>query len=161
MQDIRPQTMHTDKHDRGSRSWVGGLTEPSLASKVLVLLLVVASVLVITVMALGLWSQVGKAELVKKDQYQAVFLTNGQVYFGKLDSIESKYLSMSDVYYLQQTQQQVQPGQEGEAQLSLIKLGNELHGPEAQMYITRDQVLFWENLKDDGKVVQAIKGKTQ
>ena len=40
--------------------------------------------------------------------------------------------------------------------VQLIKLGNELHGPEDQMQITKDQVLFWENLKADGKVSKAI-----
>ena len=38
----------------------------------------------------------------------------------------------------------------------LQKLGSELHGPEDQMVINRDQVQFWENLKDDGQVVKAI-----
>ena len=37
------------------------------------------------------------------------------------------------------------------------ELGGELHGPEDVMYVSREQVLFWENLKDDGKVATAIK----
>jgi hypothetical protein len=38
----------------------------------------------------------------------------------------------------------------------LIKLGNEVHGPEDSMVIERSQVLFFENLKNDGKVVDSI-----
>jgi cell shape-determining protein MreC len=99
---------------------------------------------------------------VKKNQYQAVFLANGQVYFGKLSNPNSKYLTLTDVYYLQvqnseqdeQAQDQAQQTQNGEPQL--IKLGEELHGPEDEMKISKDQVTFWENLKEDSKVVKAI-----
>ena len=41
--------------------------------------------------------------------------------------------------------------------VQLIKLGNEIHGPEDNMIIARDQVLFFENLKNDGKVSATIK----
>jgi hypothetical protein len=97
--------------------------------------------------------------------YQAVFLSNGQVYFGKVSSTTSSDLVLEDIYYLQ-VEGQIQPEQQGTQQpkLSLVKLGNELHGPQDKMIINRDHVLFWENLKDDGKVVSAIKdhkaGKT-
>ena len=96
---------------------------------------------------------------VKQAQYQAVFLSNGQVYFGHLKSPESGNPVLEDVYYLQSNQQNPQQGKQAEQQnqLSLVKLGNELHGPETKMVINRDQILFWENLKDSGKVVQAIK----
>lgn len=98
---------------------------------------------------------------IKKNQYQAVFLINGQVYFGKLSNVTNQYVEIKDIYYLQ-VQQTVQPKDQSKPQdqsqnLSLAKLGGELHGPEDIMYIARQQVLFWENLKDDGKVVKAIK----
>ncbi len=94
---------------------------------------------------------------VNQDQYQALFLTNGQVYFGKLNSAGSQTIKISDIYYLQ-VQEKVQPaeGEQKEGDTSLVKLGEELHGPEDQMFIERHQVIFWENLKADGKVAQAI-----
>jgi hypothetical protein len=105
----------------------------------------------------------GAAGMVKGDKYQALFLTNGQVYFGKLSNVDDKYVKLTDIYYLQ-VQQTVQPAQQQQQnannanpQVSLAKLGSELHGPEDTMLVNRDQVLFWENIKDDGKVVQAIK----
>jgi hypothetical protein len=84
-----------------------------------------------------------------------------QVYFGKLANVDDRYVKLSDIYYLQ-VQQTVQPdqnaaNQNNNPQVSLAKLGSELHGPEDAMYVNRDQVLFWENIKDDGKVVKAIK----
>ena len=100
----------------------------------------------------------GSGREVKRKQYQALFLTNGQVYFGKLSQVDGDYVKIKDIYYLQ-VQQQVQPeeNKNEQPQVSLAKLGGELHGPEDTMFVSRDQVLFWENLKEDGKVAAAIK----
>lgn len=94
---------------------------------------------------------------VKGKSFQAVFLNGGQVYFGKIRSLNNKYLTMDNIYYLR-VNQQVQPNQSGQQQqdISLAKLGCELHGPEDTMVINREQVTFWENLKSDGQVVKAI-----
>lgn len=108
----------------------------------------------------------GAKTTAKLSGYQAVFLTNGQVYFGKLSDVDGAYITLRDIYYLQ-VNQQLQPGgdqtpaqQEAAAaqqpQLSLVKLGNELHGPVDEMKINRQQVLFYEDLKADGKVAEAI-----
>ena len=124
--------------------------------------------------------QIRKANLVKlnSDKYHAVFLSNGQVYFGLLSNYNTENPKLSDIYYLQLAQstqaapegEQVtentettegqvleQPGQTTSDQgLTLIKLGEELHGPEDSMILNKEQVLFIEQLKDDGKVVKAI-----
>jgi len=90
-------------------------------------------------------------------KWQAVFLTNGQVYFGRL-GLHLTADTLTDIYYLQAPQQLQPPaGQNAAApNFNLVKLGDELHGPDDQMVFGRDKVLFWENLKDDSRVVQAI-----
>lgn len=99
-----------------------------------------------------------ESRFVAKDKMQAVFLNGGQVYFGKIRELNNKYVGVTDIYYLR-VNQQVQPKQ-GEEQsqqdISLVKLGCELHGPQDQMLINRDQVVFWENLKSDGQVAKAV-----
>lgn len=92
------------------------------------------------------------------DDYHAVFLTNGQVYFGKLASKRGDYLVLTDIYYLQ-ANKAIQPGVEVDKQdMALVKLGNELHGPKDRMEINKDQVLFIEDLGETSKVMEAIKG---
>ncbi len=87
---------------------------------------------------------------------QAVFLTNNQVYFGYLSNANSQYPVLKDIYYLQ-VQEALQPAKDNsQPQVSLVKLGNELHGPKDQMRINRDQILFYEDMKDDSKVNAAI-----
>ena len=89
-------------------------------------------------------------KLIKSDSYQAVFLENDQIYFGKLKDIDFQYLILEEVYYVRL---------EGEGATSgrLVRLGEtEPHGPQNQMIINRDHILFWENLKPDSPVVQTI-----
>lgn len=92
--------------------------------------------------------------------YQAVFLTNGQVYFGKIIKKTPSSTTLTDIYYLQ-VQQPIQPVAEDDknkqqTQIQLVKLGNELHKPKDEMVINNEQVLFTEEIQDDGQVGQAI-----
>ena len=133
-----------------------------IVGKLLVLSLILVSIVVTAFVGWAIFTGVGDStSLINKDQYQAVFLSDGQIYFGKVDESNEDYLILEDIYYLQ-VEQQVQPEREGDGdqpsqpRISLAKLGNELHGPEDAMYINRTNILFWENLKDDGRVTQAI-----
>lgn len=98
-------------------------------------------------------------------KYQAVFLSSGQVYFGKLTAVDSQYLKLSGVFYIQSQQDAASEEDQITTQestgMQLIKLGEEVHGPEDTMVINRDQMLFFENLKSDGKVTQLIRQHSQ
>ncbi len=129
-----------------------------MLSKVVAVLLALAALTIVVWLAGRAFGSLTADAAVKGKQYQAVFLTNGQVYFGKVSNVDASYVKLTDIYYLQ-VQQQVQPKDQSasqQPQVSLAKLGGELHGPEDVMYISRQQVLFWENLKSDGKVTKAI-----
>jgi hypothetical protein len=116
-----------------------------------VLMMVASAYLVRTVHA-----QPKPTEASRPADYQAVFLNNGQVYFGKMGDPNGQFVSLTDIYYLK-TEKALQQGASNEGpSISLVKLGNELHGPLDEMHINRDQILFWENMKSDSKVVQAI-----
>ena len=105
---------------------------------------------------------VSEFKKVDSTKFQAVFLNGisstsgfntGSLYFGHITKITDKYMALNRIYYLTDQQN----GQNGQASPQLTKLGcQQLHSPYDQMIIYRTQVAFWENLKDDGKVVQAI-----
>jgi hypothetical protein len=136
----------------------GGNGASALWRTVAIVLILAGLAFLVTYAARGV-SSLRSDSAVKGKQYQALFLTNGQVYFGKISHVDSSYVKLSNIYYLQ-VQQTVQPSAAASSaanqQVSLAKLGGELHGPEDSMYVSRQQVLFWENLKSDGKVTQAI-----
>ena len=98
-------------------------------------------------------TSIGSFPSVPPAQWQAVFLTNNQVYFGKLVNYDNAYVTLTDVYYLR-TASDLEAS--GGSSLNLIKLGGELHGPEDVMYIPKANVLFWENMKATSQVVQTI-----
>ncbi len=95
--------------------------------------------------------------------YQAVFLVNNQVYFGKLANQNGQFPTLTDIYYLQ-VNQPIQPVQTAKGQpapaanpeINLVKLGGELHGPTDAMRINRDQILLIEDLRTDSNLVKAI-----
>ena len=89
--------------------------------------------------------------VIDSGEYQAVFLDNGQVYFGKLEKTRDMFYTLTDVFYLQSN-----VAVEQASNLSLTKLGSEAHGPEDQMQINQEHILFIEDMKNDSKVVQAI-----
>lgn len=123
-----------------------------------------ASLLALLVLGLGSWFlyQSSTAAMIDSNKYQAVFFTNGQVYFGKLHTLNNNYMKLTDIFYLQaqntatdsKNPQQTTAQQSNDVQL--IKLGSEVHGPDDEMIISKDQVLFFENLKKDGKVTDSI-----
>lgn len=140
--------------------------EPRKGSKKLVI--GISIVLIAAVVAYGLLSWlriVGPMAGVKPDKYQAVFLANeqAQVYFGKITAITPDTIILRDVYYIKSQNQsnENKESQQSQAVLSKIDSESELHRPYNEMRINRDQVLFWENLQDESKIVKTIKSDTK
>jgi hypothetical protein len=77
----------------------------------------------------------------------AVFLNTGQVYFGNITEMNSKYLVINNIYYLQ-TANNNGGTNSSSPNVTLVKLGCELHRPYDKMVVNRDQVTFWENLSN-------------
>lgn len=112
----------------------------------------------------------GVQQEIEASEYSAVFLTNSQVYFGKLKNRDGQYLTLTDIYYLRTQEGSLQPPvvtdkdkktvsiaqPAAQPELKLIKLGNELHGPKDEIQLNRDHILYIEELMSDSKVVTAI-----
>ncbi|HEU4914200.1 MAG TPA: hypothetical protein VFT16_02215 [Candidatus Saccharimonadales bacterium] len=121
-----------------------------------VALLFSITVLLIAIAGLFYSGRAHEGNIVDDERNQAVFLTNGQVYFGKIKEINSQYVNLQEIYYLNSQSDNNNEDNKQATSFSLVKLGCELHGPTDQMIINREQVSFWENLKTDGKVAKAI-----
>lgn len=125
---------------------------------------IVAAILLIVILLVAVIVRVGTASsdsneagYVDNNKLQAVFLNTGQVYFGKIQTLNSKYFVLSNIYYLQTSGGgQAATGASANTSVSLVKLGCELHEPFDKMVINRSQVTFWENLQDGGQVAKAV-----
>lgn len=131
----------------------------------------VVTVVVAIALAVAAWQFVirpaSTAAAIDGGKYQAVFFTNGQVYFGKLNALNGDYMRLTDIYYLQaksDTNEEGNPqkasGQDN-SNVQLVKLGSEIHGPDDEMIVNKDQILFFENLKNDSNVSSTIKSYQQ
>lgn len=85
-------------------------------------------------------------------EYQAVFLDNGQVYFGKLEGAGSDYPILREVFYVQRQVDQ----DKKEAKALLVKRGSEWHGPDFMRLNARHIVLI-EPVSPGSRVAQLIK----
>jgi hypothetical protein len=102
--------------------------------------------------ALCLFSGCGGSDLDFPTEYQAVFLDNGQVFFGKLSDQGSPYLTLRDIYYVQTL---VGQDQKKTANV-LVKRGSELHNPEF-MRINSRHVVVIEPVGPNSRVAQLIR----
>lgn len=117
-------------------------------------------VLVLVIAGIATWRMVHAPTAPRADRYQAVFLDNGQTFFGKLKNTEGAYLKLEKAYT---TQKQDLPEDATDEQkqavsnnVSLVEVSKVVYGPENTMMIRAEQVLFWQDLKTDSKVSKAI-----
>jgi hypothetical protein len=83
--------------------------------------------------------------------YHAVALTNGQVFFGRIEVLGTDYTVLRDVFYIQSRQN---PDTKQVANV-LIKRGGEWHGPD-RMILNRQHVVLIEPVKEDSQVAKLI-----
>ncbi|MCB0246307.1 MAG: hypothetical protein KDI12_23025 [Anaerolineae bacterium] len=93
-----------------------------------------------------------KATLQFTSEYQAVFMDNGQVFFGKLEQAGSDYPLLRDAFTLQG---QVNPDTK-ETKTALVRRSVELHNPD-YMVLNARHILVIEPVAADSRVAQVIK----
>ncbi|MBI3662209.1 MAG: hypothetical protein HY234_04055 [Acidobacteria bacterium] len=84
-------------------------------------------------------------------EYQAVLLTNGQVFFGKIEGLGTPYPSLRDVYYVQTViNEKVKKSSN-----ILVRRGNEWHSPD-RMYLNATHIVLIEPVGKDSQVAKLI-----
>ncbi len=88
--------------------------------------------------------------------YHAVALTNNQVFFGKVDGLDTGYVVLREVFYIQSRQN---PETKAVTNI-LVKRGGEWHGPD-RMIVNREHVLLIEPVKADSQVAKLIEEQSK
>jgi len=97
----------------------------------------------------------GTISAVYKGKWQAVYLDNNQVLYGRIRGISRHTIKLTDVYYLQT----VEVG--GKPTSNLVKRGqSEISGPENFLFVNREHVLYWEQVGEDSQVMGIVKQST-
>lgn len=100
----------------------------------------------------------GGQQMVDHSKYQVVYMANGQAYFGKLKNTMGEYLVI-ETPYTAQAVESADKTKATENTTTLLKVSAQVYGPEESIAIKSSQVLFWQNLRSDSKVSQAIASK--
>jgi hypothetical protein len=87
-------------------------------------------------------------------KYYAVLLTNGSVYFGKLEGLGSPLPVLRDVFYIQPGP--VDPNTKQPTGMILVHRGHELHGPD-RMILSDKSIVFVEPVGTESRVAQLIR----
>ena len=117
----------------------------------------VARWLAVVVLAIALGATVDPAALPFSgtEKLYAVFLLDGQAYFGHLEDVPwSDSVELTDVYYFDDARKTTT-----DLSVGLLKRGTELHAPADGMRIRRDKVLAIERVGLDSPVARAIEAQ--
>lgn len=89
-------------------------------------------------------------------KYQAVFLANGQTYFGRYTDRLGPYVKVEDAFYIQQTRSDdpdVAPEQR------LVRRGTEPHQPLRVVLIPKSAILFVEDLQPTSPIATYMEAR--
>jgi len=104
-------------------------------------------------------------------RFQVVFLKNGEVFFGKMINTDEKSVLLNRVYYLKHEQGAMlaKGGSElilnrdslnnvhaTSGKVQLVKQSTKSQGSSSGMKISKTDILFWENLREDSHIYRSI-----
>ncbi|MBI3495229.1 hypothetical protein HY065_01225 [Candidatus Berkelbacteria bacterium] len=89
-----------------------------------------------------------------KSGYQALVLSNDQVYVGKISNLGDQFVKVDEAYLLIASES---TSDKGKTDLKLIKLEEGVHGPTNAMLVNRDHIALVEDLRSDSKLLDIIK----
>lgn len=92
-----------------------------------------------------------------KSDYVAVYMENSKVYFGKMEGADSDEPKLTDVFTLNVNTSQGEGSDTPQTDFELVKMTDQFQSPTDLLVLSRNKILFWEPLKSDSRVVEAIK----
>lgn len=105
------------------------------------------------------WYFTQNATQIDSSKYQAVFLQNNQVYFGKLYGYNTNHPYLKNVWYIQSpdsTSSSADSTKNTQSSMQLMQLTKSVHGPEDEMLLNKSNILFVENLASNSQVTKLI-----
>lgn len=125
-------------------------------------LFVAVGTIALVVAGFVLWALLMPGQRIDAGKYQVVYLTNGQAYFGKLQNTSGEYLVMKSPYTVQTVENKTDDKTTDKpATTALLRVRDQVYGPEDSIAIRTETVSFWQNLRDDSKISTALRAKQQ
>jgi len=112
-----------------------------------------AGALTAAVLLVGGWLLFGglSAKVTMSTPYQAVLLSNGSAYFGRLKGLGTPFPVLTEVYYVQSHEDP----QTKQVTNILVRRGKEWHGPD-RMILNANMIVLVEPVNPSSRVAQLI-----
>ena len=112
-----------------------------------------AGALTAAVLLVGGWLLFGglSAKVTMSPPYQAVLLSNGSAYFGRLKGLGTPFPVLTEVYYVQSHEDP----QTKQVTNILVRRGKEWHGPD-RMILNANMIVLVEPVNPSSRVAQLI-----
>ncbi len=111
-----------------------------------------AGILVIALVfvALAIWLGIVIGRSINETSpYSAVYLSTGDVYFGKLSWFP--WPKLTDVWYLERV-----AGANGQSQLAILPLSGSFWKPRNEINLNPKQIIFWTRLEGSGDLAKLL-----
>lgn len=109
-------------------------------------------VVLVVLIAIGAWVWMEMTAAKDTDgpsAYSAVYLTSGDIYYGKLSWFPQPHLT--NVWYLQRS-----TDTSGKTQVAVVPLKSVFWGPVDEITLNTSQILFWTHLKNSSQLVSGF-----
>jgi len=113
-----------------------------------------AVIIILLLIGVGIWVGVtiitGKSSAATAlSPYSAVYLSTGDIYFGKLDWSPTPH--MEDTWFLQRS-----TNPQGDATVGVYPFSQVAWGPSDTVYFNTQQIIFWTRLNSTSSIAQLI-----
>jgi len=115
------------------------------------IVLIAGIVLIAAAIAIYAIGFVNKGSVAMTTPYQAVLLSNGSAYFGKLEGLGTPFPVLKEVFYVQSVQN---PDTKAVSNI-LVKRGKEWHQPD-RMILNASMIVLVEPVNPSSRVAQLI-----
>jgi hypothetical protein len=111
-------------------------------------LIIIAAVIFV---GIGIWlgTMFTGGDEVKDSEYSAVYMISGDIYFGKLSWFPKPHIT--NAWHLDRS-----VDAENKPQTALVPVKSALWGPSEDLYLNKDQIIFWSRLREDSQVAKAM-----
>ena len=118
-----------------------------------VILIVIVAVLALALGVLITLNIVNKSDEMKASKFTAVYMTSGDIYFGKMDWFP--WPRLKNVWYMQRS-----VDQENQPQLGIAPFKKIVWSPIDEIYVNPKQIILWTKIKAGSELAKALENPT-
>lgn len=131
-----------------------------------IIIILILVLIVLSTVFVGPINQWIAKTISRQEDWYAIYLNNGQIYFGQIKSLDAATIQLAKVYSLQSLNVPGQSASGENLQLqsqpqtiyNVVKRGSDkVLSTDGTLFVNRSFVLFWEKLESNSEVVRGIK----